>query len=207
MVSETYDEEYFERGALTGKSLYTSYRWIPELTIPMAARICEFCGIERGARVLDFGCAHGFLVRALRLLGRYAWGYDTSDYAYSKRPADLDGVLFVPQYAPWGEESWDWIVSKDTLEHLKPDELIVALDRFRLHAENLFAVVPLGENGKYVVPAYELDSTHKIRESLAWWKETLERCGWQVERAEYRVEGIKDNYAQWPFGNGVFVCA
>ena len=31
-----FDEDYYERGAETGKSLYSHYRWMPELTIPMS---------------------------------------------------------------------------------------------------------------------------------------------------------------------------
>ena len=30
---EEFDREYFEQGPMTGKSLYTNYRWLPELTL------------------------------------------------------------------------------------------------------------------------------------------------------------------------------
>ena len=71
-----YDEDYFERGIESGKSLYTNYRWIPELTIPMCSFLNEQLGIGQSENVLDFGCAKGFIVKAMRLLGRNAYGVD-----------------------------------------------------------------------------------------------------------------------------------
>ena len=39
---EYFNEDYYERGAETGKSLYSHYRWMPELTIPMAHHIAKY---------------------------------------------------------------------------------------------------------------------------------------------------------------------
>ena len=72
-----YNESYFERGLESGLSLYQNYRWIPELTIPMAMTIIDFLGIKRHQTILDFGCAKGFLVKAFRLLYRSAYGVDS----------------------------------------------------------------------------------------------------------------------------------
>jgi hypothetical protein len=67
----------------------------------------------------------------------------------------------------------------------------------------LFVVVPLSaHNGHpYVVKEYEKDTTHIWRLSLDSWVKRFMRPGWVVE-AQYRVKGIKDNYAQYPTGNG-----
>jgi 2-polyprenyl-3-methyl-5-hydroxy-6-metoxy-1,4-benzoquinol methylase len=43
----------------------------------------------RPARVLDAGCAHGFLVEALWDRGVEAWGRDISEFAISQVRADL----------------------------------------------------------------------------------------------------------------------
>jgi len=87
--SEFYDAKYFEDGIASGKSCYVNYRWIPELTIPMAFWIVRALGIEPGARVLDYGCSKGYVVRALRLLGVDAWGVDVSQYAIRHCDADV----------------------------------------------------------------------------------------------------------------------
>lgn len=178
-------------------SLYSNYRWMPELTIPLAARIVEHLGVPRGARVLDFGCAKGYLVKALRLLGRDAYGCDTSTYALQHAPTDVSPFLF-----PTLHGTYDWVLAKDVLEHLDYDEIGVVLNRLRAAADHLFAVIPMGHAGQYAVPAYEQDATHVIREGLEWWCARFLDGGWEVQMAEYRVEGIKDNWAEWPRGNG-----
>src|SRR3990167_2449572 len=78
-----YDDAYFLRGAETGKSLYTNYRWLPDLTIPMAKRIIEHLGFEgdKSTTILDYGCSRGYLVRALRGFGYKAYGVDVSAWA------------------------------------------------------------------------------------------------------------------------------
>ena len=80
-----FNEDYYERGLEKGISGYSNYRWMPELTIPMCAMLNESLGIKLGQRILDFGCAKGFIVRAFRLLHREAWGYDPSEYRGQRR--------------------------------------------------------------------------------------------------------------------------
>lgn len=75
-----------------------------------------------------------------------------------------------------------------------------------MSASNMWAAIPLGENGRYVVPAYELDRTHEIRRPLGWWSEQFEEAGWRVTSASYRMRHVKENWAKWEKGNGFFVC-
>ena len=79
-----FDEDYYERGAETGKSLYSHYRWMPELTIPMCHHIAKYLELKETDKVLDFGCAKGFTVYCLRLLGYKAYGVDVSEYSESQ---------------------------------------------------------------------------------------------------------------------------
>ena len=73
------------------------------------------------------------------------------------------------------------------------------------HSKKLFVVVPLGENNKYVVPEYEGDITHIIRENKEWWESLFIKTGFKIIKSEYIVKGIKDNWSQYKKGNGFFV--
>ena len=46
-----FDEDYYERGAETGKSLYSHYRWMPELTIPMCHHIAKYLELKETDKV------------------------------------------------------------------------------------------------------------------------------------------------------------
>lgn len=198
-----YDEDYFIRGQETGKSLYKNYRWLPELTIPMAERITEHLGIELDDHILDYGCARGYLVRALveldfenvSGLDVSQWALDNADPKVKKRLRNF-----------WPKCQVDWILAKDVLEHLKESDVYATLDQFAATArKGFFIVVPLAtEMKRYVVDEYEQDVTHVIRWTLNDWVDAVMHSldeSWEVS-ARYRIQGIKDNYAQWPRGNG-----
>ena len=199
MRRNAYQSAYFERGVQTGKSLYTDYRWIPELTVPMAMVMVDYLGIKRGQKVLDIGCAKGYLVKALRWLGRDAWGCDISDYALEK--ADPEIRQFLSKHLP--NQDFHFAVSKDTLEHIPLPALRELLTK--LKSRVLFIIIPLGDGIRYNVPAYELDTTHIHRQPLVWWNQLLKINGWSIRSSVLRVPGIKDNWASEDLGNGFIV--
>ncbi len=201
---EKYDEDYYLRGVQTGKSLYEDYRWMPDLTVPMARRIVDYLGVQKGETILDFGCARGYLVRALRELGHVAYGTDVSRWAVEN--CDEAVKPYVSRLWEAGTMTpFDWIIAKDVLEHI---EYIALTVRELLNSVNkgVFVVVPLarfGSNDKYVIEEYERDVTHVQRHNLLTWAGMFMRPGWRVE-ASYRVRGIKDNWYRpgWEDGNG-----
>ena len=196
-----YQRDYFEKGIETGKSLYSNYRWMPEMTVPMAATMIDYLKIKRGARVLDIGCAKGFLVKALRWLGRDAYGYDISDYAVVN--ADPEVKSYLTRTLPIPKEPFHFAIAKDVFEHLPLRDLCRLLTN--LKADVLFVIVPLGDGKRYNVPAYELDTTHIHRQPLIWWNELLQSKGWKIRSSVPRVRGIKDNWAAEEMGNGFIV--
>lgn len=198
-----YDEDYYERGRELGISGYSSYRWLPELTIPLAHEIVTQLGIRRGERILDFGCAKGYLVKALRLLHHEAWGTDVSEYALSKAPEDVQPFLSSASLITF--ERFDWIIAKDVLEHVPYEELPQLLSSLRSVGNNLFAIVPLGDGKKYVIPEYEGDVTHVIRENLGWWRRAFQKAGFVVKEATYLMPYIKANWDYAKHGNGFFI--
>jgi cyclopropane fatty-acyl-phospholipid synthase-like methyltransferase len=203
-MTNAYDEDYFLRGQETGKSLYKDYRWLPELTKPMASVISDHCGIELTDKVLDFGCSRGYLVRALVEAGHDAYGMDVSDWAIANCDETIKGRLSIG-HEP--KDEYDWIISKDTLEHLLIYQVTETLYKFSQKArKGVFVVVPLsiGTSHEYVVPEYEKDITHVIRWPLWRWVTEIHNTfdeGWEI-CARHRIAGIKDNYAGWPRGNG-----
>jgi SAM-dependent methyltransferase len=200
-IVNLYNEDYYERGIELGISGYSNYRWIPELTLPLAFRLIEHLKISEQSKILDYGCAKGYLVKALRLLHRDAYGYDISEYAVENCPHEIQ------KYINPDLESYyfDWIICKDVLEHVPYETMNDVLQHMLSMADRFFIVVPLGEDGKYVVPAYEHDNTHVIREPMSWWVDTFEKNGFVVMSKSYLVKNIKENYAQHKKGNGFFI--
>lgn len=203
MPNEIFNESYFERGLEEGISCYQNYRWIPELTIPLAVRICEYLGIERGETILDYGCAKGYLVKAFRLIGRDAWGYDISDYAISNVDKDVEKYCVRSSLFPI--HIFNWGIAKDVFEHISYGDISNILKNLNKQIENLFAIVPLGENNRYYSPLNDMDKTHLICENETWWKNFFEKSNWNIRDFTFKIEGIKDAYyKKTPKAHGFF---
>lgn len=204
-MSEQFDADYFLRGKETGKSLYENYRWLPDLTIPMAQRVVDHCGMEKGCKILDFGCARGYLVKALRGLGFDAYGMDVSRWAIANCDPDVRRYCFMNDAVGKGcPAEFDWIIAKDVLEHCEYIDTVTysLMDMAKI---GIFVVVPLSYTDNtgtsYVIEEYEKDVTHIQRHTLPYWISLFLKPGWSVQ-ASYRVPGVKDNYSKYEYGNG-----
>jgi SAM-dependent methyltransferase len=207
-----FDETYYERGLASGISGYMNYSWMPETTLRMAHFMISGLPIQADDCVLDFGCAKGFVVKALRILGIESFGVDVSAYAIGQAPAEVapycrliagcrDPALFQRHY--------DWLLSKDVFEHIAEEELRVLLTRARDHIRRMFIVVPFGQDdgrGKFVIPAYDSDITHITVKPRAWWDELFALQGWRIRSFAFRFTGVKENWTRaWHKGNGFYI--
>jgi SAM-dependent methyltransferase len=207
-MKNIFDRDYFEDGIVTGKSCYVNYHWMPELTIRMAHKLIKHLGIKGGDRVLDFGCAKGFLVKALRILDVDAFGCDVSRYAIGKVDPEVRRccrLMKNERSIPFNRK-FDWVISKDVLEHIEERDLDTILEDFRKVCDRMFHVIPLAnERGELVIPEYELDTTHVLKKSSKWWLEKFKTAGWEPVSFCHKVDGIKDNWTtKYEKGNGFF---
>jgi len=209
--SELYNEDYFEHGIEKGISCYSNYRWIPELTIPMAMAMIDWLHLSRDAQILDYGCSRGYLVKALRLLHRQAWGCDISKYAIDNCDKDVEQFCFQCYCDKSNSEiipfnfNFDWCISKDVFEHISVEDLPEVVSLIGQRCQKMFAVIPLGDGNTFNVPAYNKDITHITAQTSDWWADIFVKNGWEVDKFYYSMKGIKDNWADYGFGNGFFI--
>ena len=198
LAGEQYDEDYFQRGIQTGKSLYENYRWIPELTLPMSMAMIDYLKIQKHHTILDFGTCYGMLVKALRLLHRQAYGVDISEHAienadpqakpYVKIMND-DGTIPIFDHIT----KFDYIISKDVCEHINYKHIDFVFREISKRCNYFFIIIPLGNCKKYVIPAYELDQTHIIRENMSWWVNMLSKH-FEIIDSQYKIDKLKENW-------------
>jgi len=194
--SDFYDKSYYESGPQTGKSLYQNFRWIPELTIPLAHHILAYTDIHSSRTIMDFGCAKGYLVHALRLLGRQTYGVDISEYAVKSAPKEVS--KYISCISPYSDNFlWcDLILCKDILEHIPYDHIEEQLKILRDRCKWVFAIIPLAEDGKYIIPAYELDKSHFIRENQQWWETKFKEAGFSMCKFTTDLGPFKANWQE-----------
>jgi 2-polyprenyl-3-methyl-5-hydroxy-6-metoxy-1,4-benzoquinol methylase len=156
--------------------------------------------------VLDYGCAKGFLVYALRLLGKEAFGVDVSDYAVKNCHPKVKDYLTVVETPEDIKAGWDLIIAKDVLEHIPKEFIRGVLAALRRRCETIFIAVPLGDGTRYRIREYEMDITHVIKEPEEWWLTILVEAGFRIKVFDYKFGYLKENWTTpHPHGNAFIV--
>lgn len=126
-LSKQFGEMYFDGPRAYGYGGYGyDGRWIP-----VARDIIAHFGLKPGDRVLDIGCAKGFLVKDLRdaMPGLEVFGVDISEYALMHCHPDVVGRLHLgsADHLPFPDDSFDCVLSLDTVHNLPRPRAAMAL--------------------------------------------------------------------------------
>ena len=110
-----YPAEYFDATASIGYGDYARQAQRRAREAYFLARRLQ--GGRRGARVLEVGCALGFLLSALRDAGCQVDGVDASAFAayYARSRFDLEVVCGTIEDAGFTAASFDLVIQKDLL--------------------------------------------------------------------------------------------
>jgi SAM-dependent methyltransferase len=123
-VSRQFGAEYFD-GTREYGYRYDG-RWLP-----IAQDIVAHWGLRPGMRVLDVGCAKGFLVKDFMKAcpGLEAFGLDISLYAVMHCEPESVGRLHLGNAVslPFPDRSFDAVVCINTLHNLRRDDCVRAL--------------------------------------------------------------------------------
>lgn len=175
MNSDFYDAEYYLTGPASGKSNYENYSWKPDLTLPMADWLKRILHIKNNDKVLDFGCARGYLVKALRMRGVNAYGCDSSEWAIENCD---EGVRdYVSQEIP--DDPFDHIIMKDVAEHICLADLWPTVVKLvQATRKSLLMIVPLSwsRDAPFLRDEDNADPSHINAWPLTEWIDFLSGC-------------------------------
>jgi SAM-dependent methyltransferase len=123
-ISKQYGEMYFDGPRDYG---YGGYRYDGRW-IPVARDIIAHFGLKAGMRVLDIGCAKGFLVKDLIKVcpGLEVFGLDISLYALMHCEPEVVGRLHLgtAELLPFPDRSFDCVLSLNTVHNFSRQRAI-----------------------------------------------------------------------------------
>lgn len=126
-ISQQFGREYFDGPRELG---YGGYRYDGRW-IPVARDIVEHFGLKAGDRVLDVGCAKGFLVHDLMKVcpGLEVFGLDISEYALMNCLPEVVGRLHLgsADKLPFPDNSFNVVISINTIHNFVRDGAVRAL--------------------------------------------------------------------------------
>lgn len=193
-----FTKEYYEDGIRQHISGYENYKWMPTRSIPEALDIQDNFEFET---CVDYGCAKGFLVNALRIIGCDAYGEDISEYAIENCPENVRDYISLPN-----EKVYDLLICKDMLEHVKVEDLPEVLGKIKVKSNKFFFVIPLGDRDRFRIREYEVDITHVTKKDEEWWINLFESQGFKLDKFSYSLGSVKEKWTEtYPYGNGFFI--
>jgi SAM-dependent methyltransferase len=126
-IARQYGEVYFDGSRELG---YGGYRYDGRW-LPVARDIVEHFNLKPGHRVLDVGCAKGFLIKDLMTVcpGLCALGLDISSYAITHCAPEAAGLLVLgtAERLPFRDRTFDAVLSINTIHNLARADAVRAV--------------------------------------------------------------------------------
>ena len=126
-ISKQFGEMYFDGPRDYG---YGGYRYDGRW-LPVAKDMIDHFNLKSGDRVLDVGCAKGFLVKDLMTAcpGLEVFGIDISEYALKHCEPEVVGRLHLgsADALPFPDGSFDAVISLNTLHNFPRKGVVTAL--------------------------------------------------------------------------------
>lgn len=158
--------------------------------LKIADQIVMTCGL---GRVLDIGSGEGRLVASLLRRGSDAYGVDVSPTVVSrcnKRMPErfTSGSVLA---LPFGDDSFETIVSTDCMEHLAPEDVPAALrEMYRVCARSVFLRIATTRDRD--------EHWHLTVEKRAWWEARCFEAGFRKHPSYYRINAYESlNQDDW----------
>jgi len=178
-ISREYGEMYFDGAREYG---YGGYRYDGRW-IPVARDIVAHFGLKPGDRVLDIGCAKGFLVKDLLSVcpGLEVFGVDVSRYALMHCEPEVVGRLHLGNATdlPFPDRSFQAAISLNTIHNLEREDCIQALREMeRLAPGRGFVQVDSYRTPEQRAVFVDWVLTAKYHDYPAGWIETFAAAGY-----------------------------
>ena len=145
-------------------------------------RICRHYGLQPGQRILELGCAKGFILVEFTKLGLDVEGMDISEYAHLNADPRVRDKISIGDSTrlPFDDNEFDFVLSKEMLPHVgEPDLSLVIKEAMRVAKGSIFFDIQVGESSKEQALMSRWDSTHKTLRSSEWWRKFLEELNYK----------------------------
>lgn len=179
-VARQFGREFFDGDRKYG---YGGFSYQARFWQPVVPDFQEYYGLADGCKVLDVGCAKGFMLHdfAAHIPGIIVRGIDISAYAIENALEDMKPFVSVAdaRSLPFPDKSFDLVISINTIHNLPEEECLAALREIeRVSLRDSFITVDAyrNEEEKKRMDAWNL--TAKTYMHVDEWKEFFKKAGY-----------------------------
>jgi len=125
-------------------------------------------------RILEVGCAKGFLLKEFYDRGIGVYGVDISEYAIEHTHPDIRGLTSVEDATdlPFSNKEFSFLISKETLPHMSEvDVKRVILECDRVTLGNMYFVIQCVKKIEQACMMKDWDCTHQLCWTPEIWRD------------------------------------
>lgn len=179
-IARQFGEEFFDGDRKNG---YGGFNYDPKFWTPVIPDFKSHFDLKAGDKVLDVGCAKGFMLHDLVQLipGLNISGLDISQYAINNAIEDAKPFLQVgnAQSLPWADDAFDVTISITTIHNLDRDGCIRALQEIeRVSRRGSFITVDAYSNELEREAMLAWNLTAKTILHVDDWRSLFEEAGY-----------------------------
>jgi len=144
-------------------------------------KMIDHYGLKPGDRVLEVGCAKGFVLVEFFKKGMDVAGLDISEYAIANGHPDIQEFLRVGDVSalPFADKSFDFVFSKEMLPHVPEDRIRDAVrECMRVSKGPVFFEIQCGTTEKELEAMMSWDATHKLLLTPSDWDALFAELGY-----------------------------
>ena len=176
-----FDIEYFDKDRLTG---YGGYSYNPKFWTQTVAHIKDFYNLSNDSKILDVGCAKGFMMHDLSLILPEAEivGVDISNYAIDHCMESMkDRISYAnANNLPFEDDYFDLVISINTIHNLPLIDCKEALREIsRVSKKDIFIMNDAWRNSKEKDSMLKWNLTALTYMSTDDWKLLFEEVGYE----------------------------
>ena len=145
---------------------YGGYKHDNRFKIPVK-KIIKYFNLPKKSKVLDVGCAKGFLLAEFQKHFFDVYGAETSNYAIKNSLPFIKKNIYKKNLCKtpfFKKKFFDFIICKDMLPHLSKNEikkLIININHVAKNTNNIYLVIHIPRSNDYKKNYKNWDITHK----------------------------------------------
>lgn len=171
-VARKFDKEFFDGDRDYG---YGGFVYNPKYWTDVVKDFSNFYELKNGSKILDVGCAKGFMLYDFKKLNKEfrVYGVDISNYAIKHSLEQVKNYLKVAdaRYLPFPDDYFDLVISINTVHNLDIKGCSDALREIqRVTKKNSYITVDAYRNEEEKKRMYDWNLTAKTIMSVDEWK-------------------------------------
>ena len=172
-IARKFDKDFFDGDRNFG---YGGFSYNPKYWTEVVKDFVEFYNLKDGSKILDVGCAKGYMLFDFKKLNPYfkLYGIDVSSYAIENSKEEVKNCLKVAnaKNLEFEDDYFDLVISINTIHNLEKKECLNALKEIqRVTKKNSFITVDAFRDEEEKQRMYAWNLTAKTIMSVDEWKE------------------------------------